>query len=251
MRLFPPHWCRPYDAYLRRRAEAASEMQKMKSFYARFIGAGDLCFDVGANMGNRTAALIGLGAQVICVEPQPACVKKLRNRFRKNPAVTVVETALGEKEGQGELYVCPQEPTISTMSVEWRQAGRFAEMYKGTKAVPVALTTLDRLIARYGRPVFCKIDVEGFEISVLKGLSQPITYISFEFTREFFGDAKNCIDHILSIGPALFNVSMGESLSLLWQNWVEAEVLYKNIESSDDPSLWGDIYVTFPDCAIL
>ena len=124
--------------------------------------------------------------------------------------------------------------------------GRFAEMYQGTKTVPVKLTTLDRLIARYGRPLFCKIDVEGFEFSVLKGLSQPITYISFEFTREFFGDAKNCIDHLLCIGPAVFNVSMGESLSLLWQDWVEAEVLYEKIESTDDASLWGDIYVNFP-----
>ena len=48
----------------------------------------------------------------------------------------------------------------------------------------VPVTTLDALIDRYGLPAFCKIDVEGFEEAVVRGLSRPIPSVSFEFTPE-------------------------------------------------------------------
>jgi FkbM family methyltransferase len=182
---------------------------------------------------------------VICIEPQPICVKRLWKRFGKNANVVIVEAALDEKEGVGELAVCEQEPTISTMSQRWRSEGRFAGKNEWTKTVPVAVTTLDCLIARYGTPAFCKIDVEGFEVLVLKGLSQPIPVISFEFTREFFSDAKTCIDHLLSIGPAAFNVSFGESMTLLCEPWVHPDELHERLEAEEDPLLWGDIYTKF------
>lgn len=245
MRLLPPHWSRSYDASLARRNEAARQKQRMRTFYGPFIRAGELCFDVGANMGNRTAVLLDLGARVICIEPQPACLKKLRKSFGKNPAVTIVAKALGEKEAHGELAVCEQEPTLSTMSDKWRQEGRFAKTNEWQKTVPVEITTLNHLIALYGVPVFCKIDVEGFEASVLKGLTIPISFISFEFTREFFADAKACVEHLLSIGPAAFNVSLGESMSPLWKDWVDRDLLYEGIENINDVSLWGDIYCCF------
>ena len=246
MRLLPPHWSRSYDASLARRAEAARQRQLMRAFYEPFIRAGELCFDVGANMGNRTAVLLGLGARVVCIEPQPACLTKLRKSFGKNPAVTIVAKALGAEEGQGELAVCEQEPTLSTLSDKWRREGRFAKTNEWTKTVPIEITTLNHLIALYGRPVFCKIDVEGFEASVLRGLTTPIPFISFEFTREFLADAQTCVEHLLSLGPAVFNVSLAESMTPLWKDWVDGDALYKSLEDIKDASLWGDIYCCFP-----
>ena len=43
------------------------------------------------------------------------------------------------------------------------------------------MTTLDTLVAEYGEPAFCKIDVEGFEVEALKGLSRPLRALSFEY----------------------------------------------------------------------
>jgi len=242
MRIFPHHWFSKLNAATERRAEAARQEKAMRAFYSRFVGPGDLCFDVGANLGNRTAILLGLGSRVIAIEPQPACVKRLRKHFGKNENIVIVEAALGEKEGHGELAICEQEPTISTMSDRWKSEGRFAGENQWTKTVPVEVTTLDCLVARYGTPEFCKIDVEGFEVSVIKGLSRPIPVISFEFTREFFTDAKSAIDHLLSIGPAVFNASFGESMALLDERWMTPGEIYERIDAEGDAFLWGDIY---------
>lgn len=43
-------------------------------FYEQFIRPNDICFDIGANMGNRTEVFLKLGAKVIAVEPQSECV---------------------------------------------------------------------------------------------------------------------------------------------------------------------------------
>jgi len=245
MRFLPQGWSTKYDASLNRRAEAARQRAAMAAFYRRFVRPGELCFDVGANKGDRTAVLLDCGARVVCIDPQPACTKILRKRFGKNANVTIIGAAMGEREGRGELAVCEAEPTISTMSERWKSEGRFAGKNQWTKTVPVEVTTLDRLITRYGTPAFCKIDVEGFECSVLKGLTRPIPVISFEFTREFFTDVKACIDHLLSVGPAVFNASFGESMTFLREEWMNPETLTGRIEAEGDPLFWGDIYAKF------
>jgi len=216
---------------------------KMLDFYSQFITKEDLCFDVGANYGNRTEIFLGLGAKVVCIEPQQSCLRKLRRLFQKHKDVIIVDKALGDHEGYGEINICEEEPTISTMSDKWKYDGRFSNNYKWEKRQQVAITTLENLIALYGLPKFCKIDVEGFEKSVIRGLTTPIPFISFEFTREFFDDSKKCISHLSSIATAVFNCSIGESMELLFPEWVISERLYEKIDSLEDELLWGDIYV--------
>ena len=111
------------------------------------------------------------------------------------------------------------------------------------KIIPV--TTLDNLIDEFGMPIFCKIDVEGFELQVLKGLSFPIKYISFEFTREFFDDMKLCINYLLSLGYKQFNCSFKEFAKMYLESWNKADVLCQKLELLDDSLLWGDIYAKF------
>ena len=223
--------------------------RKMLSFYSQFIKKGDLCFDVGAHVGNRTEVFLKLKAKVVCVEPQDECIKILQKRFR-NKNVVLVNKGLAAKDGELKLSICERANTISTMSEKWKLAvkssGRFSS-YKWTKSRMVPVTTLDALIKKYGLPVFCKIDVEGFESSVLTGLSQPIPYLSFEFTREFFDDAKPCINHLLSLGYVRFNCSLGESTQMLFRTWVTSKELCQKLDKMmiDDNFLWGDIYARF------
>ena len=196
--------------YIRRR-------NKMKEFYSRFIGKGDLCFDIGANMGNRVEVFLELGARIIAVEPQQSCVSKLQQKFGDNPYVTIVPKALGESEGEAELLVSDAS-TISSLSKEWieqvKASGRFST-YQWNKTEKVAVSTFDTLIEQHGIPVFAKIDVEGFESKVISGLSQPVKVISFEFTPEFLTSAVDSIKHLSSLGTVGFNYSLGESMTLV------------------------------------
>ena len=213
-----------------------------RRFYGQLVGKGDLVFDVGANMGSRTEVFLRLGARVICVEPQGACVGRLRKLFGKNRRVTIVDKALGEKECRSTLMVCDDAHTLSTMSGKWIKEGRFSGGHTWSRKQEVAVTTLDALIHRYGVPKLCKIDVEGFEIQVLKGLNSPVPVVSFEFTKEFLKDALTCMEHLSSLGEMRFNCSTGESMRFSYDDWTTSQDLYSKLELIDDASLCGDIY---------
>lgn len=79
-----------------------------------------------------------------------------------------------------ELYICKDAPGISTFSEKYKI--NFPD-YRYDKKEKVQVVTLDDLIKEYGLPKYCKIDVEGFEWKVLKGLTRPIPYVSIEAGR--------------------------------------------------------------------
>ena len=220
--------------------------QKMLRFYGQFIKKGDLCFDIGANMGSRTKAFLKLGSRVVCVEPQETCLQVLYKELGNDKNAVIVGKAVGRRVGYGEIAICEDAPTISTMSNKWENEGRFSKNYNWTERQQVCLITLDSLILEYGLPRLCAIDVEGFENEVLSGLTKRIPYIYFEFTVEFFDDAKKCINYLLQMDYVKFNCSIEESMKFLLPTWVNSEELYKKINLLEDNLLWGYIFARFP-----
>ena len=215
----------------------------MVRFYSQFMGEGDICFDIGAHIGKKTEIFLRTGAKVVAVEPQSDCIEYMKRKFFGDPKITLINKGLSDRDGELVFHICEKDSTISTLSEKWK-TGRFSSYnWKKSKKIPV--TTLDALIEKNGLPVFCKIDVEGYEYNVLKGLSQPIQIISFEFTQEFFDDSKDCIDYLNTLGDARYNCSLSESVKMLFLNWVSHDELIMKINSIEDPLLWGDIYVKF------
>ena len=222
---------------------------RMVRFYRRFVPPGALCFDVGAHLGSRTRALLALGARVLAVEPQPACAAYLRKRWGSHPRFALVAQAVGAEPGVARLFVNRLNPAISTLApAAWRAA--MADAAAGAERwdheVRVAVTTLDKLIAAFGLPLFCKIDVEGLEVEVLAGLSRPLPALSFEFISFESGRAKACLRRLAALGGYRFNWSFRERHRLESAAWVEAAAVARMLDTLGSRALSGDVYARLP-----
>jgi FkbM family methyltransferase len=222
---------------------AASARRRSLRFYRRFVPRGGLCFDVGANLGDRTALFLSLGARVVAVEPHELCVESLKARF--GDRVELVEGALGPEEGEGELLVASYH-TLSSLSAEWveavRSSGRFSD-FDWSQTRCIHMTTLDALVEAHGVPDFCKIDVEGYEREVLRGLSRPLPAVSFEFEIERADARLEAVDHLEELGMRRFNFSFGESMRLVFRHWTDANGIRAFLRGpSHTLRTFGDIY---------
>ncbi len=228
--------------------------RKLLRFYSQYVNKGDLCFDIGANIGNRIGVFLKLGATVVAVEPQNSCMRKLLKKYGNNNKVFLVHKALGSREGKGNL-ILSNSHTVSSMSEEWIDCVRDSDMFfTSTSAfqwhenVTVPVTTLDKLIRKYGSPAVCKIDVEGFEYQVIKGLSQPAEMISFEFTPtpKLINRSIESIKHLSAISNVQFNYSFGESMILALPEWVDDGKICNILLSIPYKTAFsGDIYARF------
>ena len=207
--------------------------------YAAFVGAGDLCFDIGAHLGDRVRAFTQLGARVVALEPQPQVMALLRRLYGRHPGVVLIQAALGAEAGQASLQISQATPTLSTLSDDWRRHFPGARWQERAR-VPV--TTLDALIAAHGRPDFCKIDVEGYEAQVLAGLSQPLPALSFEVIPAALDQALLCLAHLAALGRYRFNVSLGERKRLIFADWRDQAAMTQWLQARPRHGPSGDIY---------
>lgn len=207
---------------------------------SRLIRRGDLVFDVGANAGGMADVFLSAGARFVCVEPQPQCVAELRQRYGNSPRVMIVPMGLGSREGTLMLSICSRSNVLSTFNEEWKR-GRFAE-HTWDQQLEVEVSTLDRLIERFGTPRYCKIDVEGFELEVLTGLSHPIPFLSIEYAAEFRSATEQCVQRLEALAYQRFNVSVGNTGRLALPEWCTSARLVERLAAEADPLAWGDIY---------
>jgi FkbM family methyltransferase len=218
------------------------------SFYRQFISPGDLVFDVGANMGNRIAVFLELKARVIAVEPQPNCIEVLQNKF--GDKIIIERVALGASPGTATMHIA-DESGISSLSDDFIQRTgqtRF-KRNKWEKTTEVTVSTIETLIKKHGVPVFCKIDVEGFETEVLKGLQTPLPCLSFEYcVPEMTDKALECVDRLNQLNPGyLFNYSIGESMNFALEQWRNVGSFKELILQKEfTGTLFGDIYCKLP-----
>jgi len=217
-----------------------------KKFYSQFIKAGDLCFDIGANKGNRTVIFLELGAKVVAVEPQKECYEHLEKRFGNK--ITLIKNGLGEKKSTETMYVSGST-LISSFSkdhVNMMQEDRFKGADWG-KTIEIDMTTMDVLIEKYGTPAFCKIDVEGYEYDLLKGLSKPLKALSLEYiVPENTSVLVNCLKHLANLGNIECNFSYGETMKFNLDQWKSEEEMINYVQSQEFLNTsYGDVYIRF------
>jgi hypothetical protein len=121
---------------------------------------------------------------------------------------------------------------VNTMSRKWAESLKknkltFPYRHCGlqfNQARLVETTTIDELIAQYGVPFFVKIDVEGHEISTLRGLHRPVPYVSFEVNLpEFKPEGLECVGVLAELAAAgQFNYTSNCARGLALKDWVSA-----------------------------
>ncbi len=216
-------------------ASQRREFEQQRTFLAQFLGPGCLAFDVGANIGIRSEIMLSLGARVVAFEPQPICARE--TRARGNDSLVVVEKAVGERTGSAQLFL--KHASVQASLIEKWQGGPTT----GVLRVPV--TTLDDEIEKFGLPNFCKVDVEGYEAQVIRGLSSPIPTISLEYHCDNAGIEKvrDILVHLEKIGSYEVNLIGGEDPVWLSSSWLPVARFMESFPEIAGPHYWGDLFV--------
>lgn len=215
----------------------------LRRFYRDLLRPGDLVFDVGAHVGTRARAMRAAGARVVALEPQEPFSTFLRRTLPRD--VRLVEAAAGGVETVAEMAVSSLHPTVSSLKAGFADEAGSAPGFghvRWDRVQRVQVTTLDRLIAAEGLPRYVKIDVEGFELEVLSGLSQPVEMVSVEYLPGLPDLTLSVIDRLQQLGSYRFNPVRGEAGRFLWDDWRDAESTRTWLKglAADGPS--GDLY---------
>ena len=225
--------------------------EKQIDFYRRLLPElrrGDLIFDVGANEGWKTDLFLRLGARVVAIEPDERNRLILEKRFMKlrfaRMPVVIVGKAVSDKNAKEYMWIDGPGSAVNTLSQKW------AAVLKGNKARHtyghcgldfaqsriVETTTLEELIAAHGRPIFIKIDVEGNELNVIRGLRHPVPCLSFEVNLpEFRPESLQCIALLVDLAAkSIFNYSVDCERGLALDRWLNAHEFLPVLERCAD-----------------
>jgi len=243
---------RVYDAYWTFANRRILEQRDSEvRFYRRLLQGlprRGLIFDIGANHGAKTDVFLRLGASVLAVDPDETNQTILRQKFLqyrwiKKP-VTIVGMAVSDTKGHTAMWVDSPGSAKNTLSSKWVETlredeRRFGHTLEFGQRMEVETVTLEDLIAANGTPFFVKIDVEGLEPSVIRGLCRPVPYLSFEVNLpEFAPEGLECIERLRALAPnGAFNYAVECDAGLELKEWLRGEDFSNVLKTCAQPSI--------------
>jgi FkbM family methyltransferase len=150
----------------------------------QMLGPRPVALDVGANVGDWAARFLAVaaGGRVFAFEPVAGTFRALHGRFADEPRIECLSLALSDRSGSAPMHV---SGSLSGSNSLHAMPGE-----TNVRAEPATLTTGDAFLEERGlRAVdFVKIDVEGHEVAVLRGLSRAIAgsrvrFLQWEYNK--------------------------------------------------------------------
>jgi FkbM family methyltransferase len=192
----------------------------------RCVNADTVVLDIGAWIGVTPFWAAQIAKQVIAVEPDPKCLEILRALAPRHPNVTVIEAALATG------------PEVKIHAKGWFGSSGTSALGIGTAgSTTVRGVTMDELLARVeDRPVFAKIDIEGFE---------------FVIPREIAKLRQCALRGVqISLHPRLYEKSLRGPVVLrrikaIWDTWRLVSYLQSQLGSgmlADGRALWRYLF---------
>lgn len=216
----------------------------MKALYGSLLSAGDLCFDLGSHVGNRVDVLTQLSCKVVALEPHPLLASYLRRRFAGNPDVVVDERGVSDEPGPATLHWSRRNLTVSSLKRDWLDSLRAVRPHNiaFTESQTVEIATIGELIRNYGEPRYCKIDIEGLDLAVIRSLPVAIDIVSFEHLPHQLDATAASLAALGALADYRYNFFTRESHRFRVPAPVSAEALLRELRGIDDRGWSCDVF---------
>jgi FkbM family methyltransferase len=220
------------------RMRGGSGIEGELDFFSCFVNNKSHVFDVGANRGQSSEVFTKLGARVTAFEPQADLHPEISQLCGKNARLKIESCALGNVEETRFLHITTYDQ-VASLRDDW-EGEKIGKM-------TVQISTLDRQIEIHGLPDYCKIDVEGWELEVLSGLTKQIPIISFEYhnTEAELERAISVLHRISELGEYWCNIRTSSQHGLLLDQFVTLRDFiskFKDIVTKPTLPGYGDVF---------
>ena len=177
-----------------------------------------LAFDIGANRGDWTSAALDKGYKVVALEPG-YIYREFAKSFIYNANVIPLKFAVSNTDFDRVEFYEADEDGLSTLNKDWLTKETMPYAGKAFRTIQATTITLDSLADIYGVPDLIKIDVEGAEWSVFRGMTRKMGMLSFEWTLATLGEHEAQLEYLRSLGYEFFAPQFIEHHCQIPLNW--------------------------------
>jgi len=186
--------------------------------------SGQVVFDIGAFEGLVTLFFARQAQHVVCYEPNPGNVARLRKNLELNSIhnVTLRQFGLGVNPRSAVMVWDPSMAGAATLE-DTSMAGAIGS-HKNARREEIRITTLDQDMIDAGlpEPNLIKVDVEGYELPVLQGARQLLERLHPALYLEMHGETMNekrrnvqaIVEFLIQVGyRKILHIESGEMIT--------------------------------------
>lgn len=220
------------------------QFNKEFSFYRKFLNThpykNELIFDVGANMGRKSFIYLKLVKKVVAFEPSEKLFRFLEKRFQHENFL-LYNCALGSCVSTANLFIVEGNEAYNSLNrkhIDSTATNRGVVTQENVKLATVKVEILENFIQKLGVPKYIKIDVEGHEFEVIKGLKTPVPLLSFEANLpEFRDEAISAVHYLQTISNNRYSFNFTADFSWISRDFLSANEAIVFLSNTSKPYL--------------